>query len=726
MKHVLFIIAICLCIVPALSAEEGMFPLSEIHKLDLKARGFAIAPTELYNPNGVSLIDGIIDLDGCTASFVSGDGLILTNYHCAFGAIQSLTTTENDYLRDGFYAAERGAELPAKRYTVRLIESYRDVSQEVLSIIRKKMTHAQRGKAVEEKMKRLVVAVEKARPGKRAEVAEMFPGKTYVLFIYDYIKDVRLVYAPPRSIGEFGGEADNWMWPRHTGDFAFLRAYVAPDGSNADYAPQNVPFKPKKHLQVAATGVKAGDFAFALGYPGSTHRHKSSHYLAFEEDVRLPFVTDLYRWIIELKENMSAHDRATAIKLSASLKGLWNTLTRSLGQMKGLKNLQLVKKRQQDEASLQRFIDADKSRRRKYGSLLADLDRAYADMKAREPRDMVLSNLLSSRTSLMMGNAFRICEASYERAKEDTQREEAFMNRNFDMTEKRMVMGLRDYYEPADKAVLREMLRRVAALPSGQSIAAVVALAGVGPLAGNGEAQKAIDAFLEKSFAATQLKNPETVSAWLKKTTAELQALDDPFIKLAFALYPDQRVMKEAEKRDKGILDPLLAQLVDAKREFLGKDFVPDANGTLRLTHGHVRGYSPSDAVRMEPFTTLGGLKEKHVAHPGVPDYEAPQKLLDLAGARDFGSYAHPELGDVPIAMLYDMDTTGGNSGSPVFNAAGELIGLNFDRVYEATINDFAWDESYSRSIGVDVRFILWSLDKFSGARRLLEEMGVK
>ncbi len=720
MKHILTVIVMLIGLTAILPGEEGMFPLSEIHKLDLKARGFAIEPAELYNPRGVSLIDGIIDLDGCTASFVSGDGLILTNYHCAFGAIQSLTTTDNDYLRDGFYAAERSAELPAKRYTVRLIESYRDVSREVLSVLRAKMTHAQRSKAIEEKMKRLVVAIEKERPGKRAEVAEMFRGKTYVLFIYDYIKDVRLVYAPPRSIGEFGGEADNWMWPRHTGDFAFLRAYVAPDGGNADYSPRNVPFRPKKHLQVAATGVKSGDFVFALGYPGSTHRHKSSHYLALEENVRLPFVTDLYRWIIELKEKMSANDRATAIKLSSSLKGLWNTLTRSLGQMKGLKNLQLVKKRQQDEAALQRFIDADKARIRKYGTLFADLDRAYAEMTARAPRDLVLSNLLSSRTSLMLGIAFRVCEASFERAKQDTRREEAYMDRNFDMTEKRMVMGLRDYYEPADKAVLREMLRRAAALPPGLSSAAVMALT-AGDLP-----EKAIDAFLEKSFAATQLKNPETVSAWLKKTTAELRTLDDPFIKLALALYPDHREMKEAQERQKGILDPLLARLVDAKREFLGKDFVPDANSTLRLTHGHVRGYSPVDAVRMEPFTTLGGLVEKHAAHPDDPNYAAPQKLLDLARTRNHGPYSHPELGGVPVAMLYDMDTTGGNSGSPVFNARGELIGLNFDRVYEATINDFAWDESYSRSIGVDVRFILWSLDKFSGAQRLLEEIGIK
>jgi hypothetical protein len=720
MKRIVCIWLIALVFSLLLAAEEGMFPLSGIHKLDLKARGFAIEPAELYNPKGVSLIDGIIDLDGCTASFVSADGLILTNYHCAFGAIQSLTTPESDYLRDGFYAAELCAELQAKRYSVRLIDSYRDVSREVLSVLKNGMTHAQRSQAVEEKMKRLVVAVEKNRPGKRAEVAEMFRGKTYVLFVYDYIKDVRLVYAPPRSIGEFGGEADNWMWPRHTGDFAFLRAYVAPDGSNAEYSAQNVPFRPKKYLQVASTGAKAGDFAFALGYPGSTHRHKSSHFLALEEEVRLPFITGLNRWMIDLKEKMSARDRATAIKLSSSLKGLWNTLTRSLGQLKGLKDLQLTERRRRDEEALQRFIDSDPARKKKYGALLGGLAKAYADKTARSARDLVLSYLISARTSTQLGNAFRICEASFERTKEDTRREEDYMDRNFDLTEKRMTMALRDYYEPAEKAVLEEMLRRASALPAGQEFSAVKALIG------DGDPEKAIGSFLEKAFASTRLKSPETVSAWLKMPAATLKTLDDPFITLAFALYPDYREMKTAEKRDKGILDPLLAQLVDVKREFLGTDFIPDANGTLRLTYGHIRGYSPADAVIMEPFTTLSGLAEKHDAHPGDTDYAAPPRLLELAAARDYGRFAHPEMNDVPVAMLYDMDTTGGNSGSPVFNARGELIGLNFDRVYEATINDFAWDKSYSRSIGVDIRFILWSLAKFSGAERLLLEMGVK
>jgi hypothetical protein len=719
MKRILAIGLLTFLIIPTIRAEEGMFPLSEIPKLDLQARGFAIESKALYNPNGVSLVDGIINLGGCTASFVSADGLILTNYHCAFDAIQSLSSADSDYLSNGFYAADLKQELPAKRYTVRLIESYRDVSRQVLAAVSGRMDHARRSRAIEEKIKGMVIAVEKAHPGRRAEVAEMFRGKTYVLFIYNNIKDVRLVYAPPRSIGEFGGEEDNWTWPRHTGDFAFMRAYVAPDGSGADYAERNIPYRPKTYFPVGAAGVKTGDFVFALGYPGSTHRHKSSHYLAYEEEIRLPFFVELGRWIIDLKERMSAHDRDTAIKLASSLQSLWNGVKRSEGQLKGLKNLRLADRRREQEKKLQEFIDADPARRRKYGSLFSRLDGVYADKRKRARRDSVLSSLVSGRISTLMGNAFSICEAAVERAKPDTQREEAYMERNFERTEKRMTMALRDYYEPAEKAVLKEILRRAAALPAAEAIAAVNAIA-AGPSADN-----ALDDFIEKAFAATRLKDPATVSSWLKKTAAELRALDDPFIRLGFVLLPEQQALRAAEKREKGILDPLLALLVDAKREQQGTEFIPDANGTLRLTYGRVRGYSPADAVHMNPFTTLAGLVEKHDANPGAENFSAPRRLVELASQRAHGGYVHPELGDVPVAMLYDMDTTGGNSGSPVFNAGGELIGLNFDRVYEATINDFAWDESYSRSIGVDIRFILWSLDKFSGATRLLRELGV-
>jgi hypothetical protein len=724
MKHTLSIILLLVVgLVTALPAEEGMFPLSEIHKLNLRERGFEIEAGELYNPSGVSMVDGIINLGGCTASFISSAGLILTNYHCAFGAIQSLTTIENDYLRDGFYAVDGAGELPAQRYTARLVESYRDVSRQVLSVVSRRMGHGERSKAIEEKIKGMVVAVEKANPGRRAEIAEMFRGKTYVLFVYANIKDVRLVYAPPRAIGEFGGAMDNWSWPRHTGDFAMLRAYVAPDGSFADYSPRNVPYRPKKHFQVSAASVQANDFVFALGYPGSTHRHKSSHYLAYEEEVRLPFTIEIGHWLIALKEKLSASNRDTAIKLSSSLQGLWNSVKRGEGQLKGLRNLKLAERRQQQEAELQKFIAADPARRIKYGSLFAGLDRAYEDMRKRAHRDMTLSYLVSGSVSTLMSNAFRICEASFERAKPDTQREEAFMERNFERTEKQMTMALRDYYEPAEKAALAEMLQRAAALPAKEAIPAVRDLIGADA------AGKVLEKFLEKAFAATQLKDPAVVSALLKMPASALrahQAMEDPFMRLAFALYSDYREMREAGKREKGVLDPLLAQLVDAKKELQGTEFIPDANSTLRLTYGRVRGYSPADAVQMQPFTTVSGIVEKAIANPANDNFNAPQKLLDLAAAKAYGTYAHPALHDVPVAMLYDMDTTGGNSGSPVFNARGELIGLNFDRVYEATINDFAWDPSYSRSIGVDARFILWSLDQFSNAQRLLKEMELR
>lgn len=702
-----------------LKAEEGMYPLSEINKLDLRSMGLQLDAAELYNPEGVSLIDAIIDLGGCSASFVSADGLILTNYHCAFGAIQGVTTPENDYFRDGFLARSRSEEVEAKNYTVRIIESYRDVSGEVLSVLKKKMSHTQRAKAIEEKMKRIVAAIEKKSPGTNAEVAEMFQGKTYVLFIYRYIKDVRLVYAPPRSVGEFGGEPDNWMWPRHTGDFAFMRAYVAPDGSTAVYAPNNAPFHPKKFLCVAPEGVQAEDFVFILGYPGTTRRHNTSHFLAYEEEVRMPFVVDLFDWIIKLKEKMSQLDRATAIKLSASLKGLWNNVTRSRGQLKGLKNLHLAEKRREKEKALQEFIVADPNRQKKYGKLLDDIKGAYDEKRLNAGFNLTVEYLVGSRTTTMLSTAFKIYLAACERQKKDTEREEDYMDRNFDRTLKRVEMDLRNYYEPADKAILKEILARAAGLKGEQRIPAVQGIIE------NNEPGKAIDAFVEKAYSETKLNDPAVAMGLFKKSRQELQAMNDPFITLARGLYPSFREMKDAEKREKGILDPLLAQLIDVKKEFIGKDFIPDANNTFRLTFGRVRGYSPSDAVRMLPFTTLAGVVEKHNAHNGRDPFTAPRKLIDLLDAKDFGRFRHAGLDDVPVAMLYNMDTTGGNSGSPVLNAKGQLVGLNFDRVFEATINDYAWDESYSRSIGVDIRYVLWFLEKFSAVDYLLKEMGV-
>ena len=338
-------------------SEEGMFPLSEIGALDLQTKGFKIGAVDIYNPQGISLIDGIIKLSGCTASFVSADGLILTNHHCAFRSIQSVSTETNDFLREGFLARTRDQELEAKSYTVRINESYHDVSREVLAAVRPGMTYAQRTKAIDRRKKELVVESEHRNPGKRAEVAEMFIGRTYVLFIYIYLKDVRLVYAPPRSIGEFGGEVDNWMWPRHTGDFSFMRAYVAPDGKPADYSLRNVPYRPKRFLRVNPHGAKAEDLVFLLGYPGRTYRHRSSRFLAFEESVRMPRIVKLYRWRITAMKKMAESDRGLQIKLAPRMKGYANRMKNYRGKLRGMKRLDLTRLRRDEEAGLKKYIE---------------------------------------------------------------------------------------------------------------------------------------------------------------------------------------------------------------------------------------------------------------------------------------------------------------------------------------------------------------------------------
>ena len=316
--------------------DEGMWPISEIHKLNLQSKGLEISTTEIYNPEGISLIDGICKINGCTGSFVSPDGLILTNHHCAFGAIQDASSKENDYIKNGFLAQNRSQEIEARGYTVRITESYRDVSNNVLSAVSDTMDLAERTKAIEKKIKEIVKETEKQHPGKRAEVAEMFIGKTYVLFSYTYLKDVRLVYAPPRSIGEFGGEIDNWMWPRHTGDFSFMRVYVAPNGSPAEYSPHNKPYHPKKHLQVCPSGVNEEDFVFIFGYPGRTFRHRTSYYLAYQEQIRMPYVEQLYNWQISVMEKISENNRTLALKHLSRIKGRSNTTKNYRGRLNGL------------------------------------------------------------------------------------------------------------------------------------------------------------------------------------------------------------------------------------------------------------------------------------------------------------------------------------------------------------------------------------------------------
>lgn len=692
-------------------SDEGMFPISELSRLNLADKGMQLTPKDLFNPGQVSLVDGICRVNGCTGSFVSSNGLIITNHHCAFDAIQKASTSTNDLLTNGFIANKLSDEVPAPNYTVRITEGYKDVSELVLSVVTDRMTFLERTQAIDKRRKEIELASEKESKGKRAEVAEMFAGKTYVLFSYTYLKDIRLVFAPPVSVGAFGGEADNWEWPRHTGDFSFMRAYTAPDGSSADYSSSNVPYHPKRVIQVAPQGANEEDFVFLLGYPGRTVRQKTASFLKYEQDVRLPAIIELYAWQISEMDKAAALDRSVAILHATRTKSLANVEKRSRGQLLGLRRANIVATREKSESDLESFIQSDSIRREKYGALLKDIALVYDEMTSMGSLEIHLRELKSACRA--MSFAFTIYDAAVEGAKEDLDREAPYMNRNMDLTVQQLKLDVADWHSPTDSIMLAGMLERLSKINGARDIE---------PFSSLLDDSRSFAKRAETLVGSTRLSDVAFVDECLKKSPSELELSADPVLKLMIQLYPTYKSLRDLDKERDGRLGQLYGSLIEVKQAFQPTQFLPDANATLRITYGRVRGYSPADAIQKTPISTLQGVIDKTT---GIEPYITPKEVIDRFKAKDFGRFVHPKLGQVPVAILYNTDTTGGNSGSPVFNSIGELVGVNFDRTFEATINDFAWNESYSRSIGVDIRYVLWITGIVYDAKYLHKEMGL-
>lgn len=718
-KKPLLVTALCIGLTffqfSATIPDEGMFPLSDLDRAGLKTAGLKINEKDIYNPGKVGLVDALVRVGGCSGSFVSEDGLIITNHHCAFSAVQLASTPEKDYLTNGFIAPTKEQEIEAKGLPIRITESYEDVSKEVLGAVKNITDPVERIRVIQETMRNIVQKAEQEDPTIKAEVSEMFIGKSYVLFRYKTIEDVRLVYIPRQNIGEFGGETDNWVWPRHTGDFSFLRAYVAPDGSPAPYSKDNVPYKPKKHLKVNPKGVAEEDFVFILGYPGRTFRHRPAQYLEYQERFLLPYVSELNDFQNQQMMLAGKDDKAIELQLASRIKRNANVMKNYRGKMKGLRNLSLVDQKREEDLALANFIQNSSTLKAQYGTLMNDIDQFYKETFEDAKKELWFGQIYGSTNLLQVSRQLNDFKQGLSNIADATQRKATF-----EANQTRLRQALRNMYSTfqvsVDQSILGRMLADASKFTGKDEISAV----------SNLYIQNEEEAFelAKQLIGNSKLADIDYVNNELLSDVDKFLTYEDDLMRFQKFLHQEFVQFREVQVRRDGVLNRLMGDYVAVKEQFQQKSFIPDANSTLRLTYGYIRGYSPADATYMKPFTTIEGLIQK--GNTKEPEFDYPSIIKDKWLAKDFGPYKKDDLNDVPVNILYDMDTTGGNSGSPIMNAYGELIGVNFDRAYDATINDFAWNQSYSRSIGVDIRFVLWVADKVDGADFILKEMGVK
>jgi len=705
----------------AARAEEGMWMPEQIPELAdrLRALGFPGDPAAFADLAGQPM-GAVAYLGGCSASFVSPDGLVATNHHCAIGALQMSSTPERDLLRDGFLARTRADEPwagPGSRLlvTVRVTE----VSEAMTGGIDPKLSDRARGELLERRVKERIAACE--RGGLRCRVDGFLGGLRWLETAQIELPDVRLVYAPPEGIGNFGGETDNWRWPRHAGDFALLRAYAAPDGRPAGHAAGNVPYRPARFLRVAPGGAAEGELVLVAGYPAETHRLETWAEVKEVLGWSYPRTVRRAREQIAILEGLARGNRETGIRVEARLRGLANVMKHHQGVLEGAERTGLLEAKRAEEQALRAWIAARPAHRARYRGILERLEALEAERVRTRERDAVLAALLPERGGTLLSAARSLWRLAEERTRPDLDREAAYQERNWIRLREVQQRLERTLDLAADRALLRYVLAEAAALPAGQRLAALDGALGLRPGMPAAEAAGRVEPFLDRLYAGTRLADRAVRLASLEKPLEELRAERDPFLDLVAVLVPAEREAEGRQREREGAHSRVRPMYVAALQERAGGPLAPDANATLRIAYGHVRGVSPRDGVRYEARTALAGIPEKHRA--GDPEFAAPPALLAAIRARRETPWRDPGLGDVPVNVLSTVDTTGGNSGSAVLNARGELVGLLFDGTWESVVADFRHDPR-TRSIHVDVRYLLWVLSEVAGARHLLEELG--
>ena len=702
-------VALALGLAASAHADEGMWMPTQLPELaaQMKAAGFEGDPAGLADVTAPPL-SAVVRAGGGTGSFVSADGLLLTNHHVAMGVIQYNSSPEDNIIDNGFVAKGRAEERPANPdFRVVVTTAFDKVTDQVLAAAKGKTGRAYHD-AIEQVSKQIVAECE-ADGSVRCSVANMYYGTDFYRIAQVELQDVRLVYAPPRAIGNYGDEIDNFMWPRHTGDFTLLRAYVGPDGKPAPYSENNVPYKNPAFLHLSAEGPKEGDYAMLAGYPGVTYRHRTAAEFASQIEHVLPRRIALFQEMIDTIAAAAGDDQAAVQRYASQVQGLKNNRKRAAGELEGLLRSDAKTLRAADEAAM--LAATPKAQRKQIDALFAQLS---AGASVGE-RDLLLQQV--SGATQLLRSALMLERLRIEAAKPDAQRETGYQNRDLGLIEGTLKQVQRRFDPKVEKALLAHVLGRYQQLPDAQRVAEFDAAFGRTPA----ELKLKLDAL----YAATGLGEEATRLAQFEKAKAGQPLGDDALLAIAGPLVQAQlRLENEAKTREGESLRlrPAYMQALFAWRNSQGRALYPDANRTLRISYGKVESLHPRDSVTYSPVTTVAGIVEKNTnAYP----FDAPKPLLAAIAKGDFGNTADPALGTQTVNFLTNLDTTGGNSGSPVLNAKGELIGLNFDSNWESVSASWWFDPRYKRAVHVDMRYMRWLMDKVYPAHDLLEEMGV-
>lgn len=731
MSRVLILVSWCVLVFsPNLSASDGKWTPQQVGQLDpawLTGQGLQIPPERLWDETrGTGLLSAAVSITGCSAGFVSADGLLATNHHCLFGLVQEHSTPGRDLITGGFLARARGDELPSTTIRVTVPRRFTDVTTQIdAAAAAAGSDPAARSRAITAAQRVLVDACEET-PDAGCRVATFDGGLQYVLIETVELRDVRLVYAPPRAIGEYGGEIDNWMWPRHTGDFALARVYASPEGRSAAFDPANVPYRPEFFFPLAKNGIAPGDFVMVLGYPGITYRSLIAEEMAERRDRFFPRREEVFgEWIRAIEETTRDVPDAR-ILVASDLKSLLNRYKNAQGQIAGFRRGRIVEKQQAADAAVAAWAAGEPGGR---DALAArdGLRAVLAEQLSTWERDFLLGLApIGTATvpgsagafSKMLYHAVAIAHLARERAKPDAEREAGFAERDVARLKDRSAREEKSTYLPADREVLALYIERLLALPEPERVPSIERAFG---------AFRAAPARLRhriaEMYSTSGLTSPAERERMLDEPESALVARRDPLLDFGFAFDEDLRALRARQAEWNGrtsVYRPAWRRAVIAQA---GRPVAPDANGTLRVSFAHVRGYSPRDAVTYGAQTTLAGAVEKHT---GEEPFALPDGVRLAAATSAKSRWADRRLGDVPVGFLADGDTSGGNSGSPVVNGRGELVGLNFDRVWENVANDFGFNPDIARNVSVDIRYLLWMLEDIEGAHALLDELGVR